>query len=132
VAALLPRRVRPAVDGGSRALQTRHPSSMIAHFDIAVVGFGPSGSVAAWRLAGAGHTVALIGTADRSRRQRIETLASGVAEQLTHLGLDSVIGQIFRGTDTSFELRWRTNSFEQRAADRHAVLVDRAAFDASL
>jgi len=104
----------------------------MAEFDIAVVGCGPSGAVAAWRLAGLGHSVALIGTGYKRRRHKIETLTPGVAEQLAHLRLHSVIDRTLPGTGTGFELRWRTNSFEPRAADQRAVLIDRAAFDTSL
>jgi flavin-dependent dehydrogenase len=104
----------------------------MAEFDIAVVGCGPSGAVAAWRLAGLGHRVALIGTGEKRRPHKLETLTPGVAELLAHLRLRGVIDWPLTGTGTGFELRWSTNSFEPRAADRQTVLVDRAPFDNSL
>src|SRR5262249_59923608 len=65
MAALLPRCLREAVRDGSCAVQCQHTYGVMAEFDIAVVGCGPSGAAVAWRLAGLGHRVALIGTGEK-------------------------------------------------------------------
>jgi flavin-dependent dehydrogenase len=100
--------------------------------DVAVVGGGPAGAVAAIRLADLGHRVILLERAPFPRHHVGEALGPGVKAQLGLLGLADLAertgGLAFGGS----MLRWGTERWEARPAHPDAVAVDRARFDAAL
>src|SRR5882672_11450499 len=73
--------VRAAIWHGCRPLRERHRNS----YDVAVLGAGPAGSVAAAVLARAGARVALLGSPSQRPQdvRRGETLAPSAASVLT-------------------------------------------------
>lgn len=100
--------------------------------EIAVVGGGPAGAVIAVRLAELGHDVVLLEGARMPRPHIGEALTPGVAEQLDFLGLSNVLERALVGTNTTFELKWRTDRFEPHTAMHPGFLIDRGVFDADL
>jgi flavin-dependent dehydrogenase len=70
--------------------------------DIAVVGGGPAGAIAALRLARLGHAVVLLHDACGRRRPACETFA----EQLAFLGLAAVLDRSAIRSAAEVELCW--------------------------
>jgi flavin-dependent dehydrogenase len=100
--------------------------------DIAIVGGGPAGAVAAIRLAQLGHRVLLLERERFPRPHVGEALSAGVRAQLDYLGLKHLArkaGGI--GFATSRE-RWRGSDWETRPIHAEALTVDRGRFDHSL
>jgi hypothetical protein len=74
--------------------------------DIAVVGGGPAGAIAALRLARLGHAVVLLHDACGRRRPACETFTASVAEQLAFLGLAAVLDRSAIRSAAEVELCW--------------------------
>lgn len=101
----------------------------MAHFDAIVVGAGPAGSTAAYRLASAGASVLLL---DKARFPRDKPCGGGVTVRALRelpFGIDPVV----EGVVDSFELRLRhRRGFSRRAARPLAFMTQRRRLDAYL
>jgi len=97
--------------------------------DICVIGGGPAGAVAAWKLARLGHAVLLIERAAFPRPHVGEALSPGVWPQLDLLGLtDDICAAGFRPTQTAI-VRWSGPPETVKHADPPGLMVDRGRFD---
>ncbi len=97
--------------------------------DICVIGGGPAGAVAAWKLARLGHTVLVIERAAFPRPHVGEALSPGVWPQLDLLGLTEVICAAgFRPTRTAI-VRWSGPPETVEHGDPPGLMVDRGRFD---
>jgi geranylgeranyl reductase family protein len=98
-------------------------------YDAIVVGAGPAGSTAAYRLADAGASVLLL---DRARFPRDKPCGGGVTiRALRQLPFD--IDPVVEGVVTSFELRiGHRRGFERTAAQPLALMTQRRRLDAYL
>jgi len=98
-------------------------------FDVCVIGGGPAGAVAAWKLARLGHTVLVIERAAFPRPHIGEALSPGVWPQLDLLGLTEVICAAgFRPTRTAI-VRWSGPPETVEHGDPPGLMVDRGRFD---
>lgn len=97
--------------------------------DVCVIGGGPAGAVAAWKLARLGHAVLLIERAAFPRPHVGEALSPGIWPQLGLLGLtDAVCAAGFRPTASAI-VRWSGPAETVRHADPPGLMVDRGRFD---
>jgi flavin-dependent dehydrogenase len=98
--------------------------------EICVVGGGPAGAVAAWKLARLGHAVLVVERAAFPRPHIGEALAPGIWTQLDLLGLtDAVCAAGFRPVATAV-VRWAGRTAETvRHPDPPGLVVDRGRFD---
>jgi geranylgeranyl reductase family protein len=101
----------------------------VASYDAIVVGAGPAGSLAAYRLASAGATVLLL---DKARFPRDKPCGGGVTIRALNelpFGIDPVV----EGVVDRFELRLRhRRSFSRRAPAPLALMTQRWRLDAYL
>jgi len=101
----------------------------VASYDAIVVGAGPAGSLAAYRLASAGRTVLLL---DKARFPRDKPCGGGVTIRALNelpFGIDPVV----EGVVDRFELRLRHRRGFSRRADRPlALMTQRRRLDAYL
>src|SRR5215467_10675624 len=101
----------------------------MASYDAIVVGAGPAGSTAAYRLASAGASVLLL---DKARFPRDKPCGGGVTVRALRelpFGIDPVV----EGVVDSFELRLRhRRGFARRAAQPLAYMTQRRRLDAYL
>lgn len=104
--------------------------------DIAVVGAGPAGSVAALVLSRAGLRVMQFGAANASIDRRGETIASGVAACLSRLGLTIGTHPEALSRVAGFLSRWGSPRETYKPTlvtpDAPTFCIDRAAFDVGL
>jgi geranylgeranyl reductase family protein len=101
----------------------------VASYDAIVVGAGPAGSLAAYRLASAGATVLLL---DRARFPRDKPCGGGVTIRALN-ELPFAIDPVVEGVVDRFELRLRhRHSFSRRAPAPLALMTQRRRLDAYL
>jgi geranylgeranyl reductase family protein len=101
----------------------------VASYDAIVVGAGPAGSLAAYRLASAGATVLLL---DRARFPRDKPCGGGVTIRALK-ELPFAIDPVVEGVVDRFELRLRhRHSFSRRAPAPLALMTQRRRLDAYL
>jgi geranylgeranyl reductase family protein len=101
----------------------------VASYDAIVVGAGPAGSLAAYRLASAGATVLLL---DRARFPRDKPCGGGVTIRALN-ELPFAIDPVVEGVVDRFELRLRhRRSFSRRAPAPLALMTQRRLLDAYL
>jgi geranylgeranyl reductase family protein len=101
----------------------------VASYDAIVVGAGPAGSLAAYRLASAGATVLLL---DRARFPRDKPCGGGVTIRALN-ELPFAIDPVVEGVVDRFELRLRhRRSFSRRAPAPLALMTQRRRLDAYL
>jgi flavin-dependent dehydrogenase len=102
---------------------------MIAHFDICVLGGGPSGATVAARLTRLGHRVALIEQRPFPRPHVGESLSPGIWPLLDVLDVPrNVVRDAVAVTEAA--IRWRAGEEHIPVHDR--VTVDRATLDSVL
>jgi choline dehydrogenase-like flavoprotein len=99
--------------------------------EVAVVGGGPAGSIAAHVLALLGRDVVLCEAAEFPRHQVGISLSPGIAKQLAFVGLGGVLDRPCHRSDIPIERRWGTQSFEPSAGPA-STIVDRGIFDLDL
>jgi flavin-dependent dehydrogenase len=101
--------------------------------DVCVIGGGPAGAVAAWKLASLGHAVLIVERAAFPRPHVGEALSPGIWPQLDLLGLTgAVCAAGFRPTATATVL-WSGSAAEAVGhADPPGLMVDRGRFDSLL
>jgi flavin-dependent dehydrogenase len=100
--------------------------------DVLVVGGGPSGVVAALRLADLGHRVVLTEARSFPRNHVGEALGPGVSAQLEFLKLSGVIQDAAALRFSHATLVWGSDIPERRPMDPRCVTVDRAHFDTAM
>jgi geranylgeranyl reductase family protein len=97
--------------------------------DVIVVGGGPSGSSAAYRLARSGRSVLVL---EKSPMPREKLCGGAVSEQaLRHLGFD-LPDELIELTCHGARIHYEGRSLSARSDDRVAILVSRARFDQHL
>jgi flavin-dependent dehydrogenase len=98
--------------------------------EVCVIGGGPAGAVAAWKLARLGHTVLVVERAAFPRPHVGEALSPGIWPQLDLLGLTGAVGAAgFHPTATA-KVRWSQVWTETvRHPDPPGLTVDRGRFD---
>lgn len=98
--------------------------------EVCVLGGGPAGAVAAWKLARLGHSVLVVERAAFPRPHVGEALSPGIWPQLDLLGLtDRVRAAGFRPTSTAV-VRWSDSLAETvRHSGPPGLMVDRGRFD---
>src|ERR1700691_2579150 len=105
--------------GGSR--MTLH------HYDVCVVGGGPAGAIAGFRVALLGHSVLIIQRPDRQKVGAIESLSTGSCRLLSELGLGDSIkadGVVWPAQAT---ICWSKPRSERNPEG--AMIVERKRFD---
>jgi flavin-dependent dehydrogenase len=100
--------------------------------DIAIVGGGPSGAVAAIRLAGLGHRVLVVERERFPRAHVGEALSPGVSAQLDCLGLAHLARDSGGICFETSRARWQAGDWETRPSHPGAMTVDRGRFDHAL
>ncbi len=97
--------------------------------EVCILGGGPAGAVAAWKLARLGHDVLVIERAAFPRSHVGEALSPGIWPQLDLLGLTDAVGAAgFRPT-ASAVVRWSGVAQTVRHPDPPGLVVDRGRFD---
>jgi geranylgeranyl reductase family protein len=101
----------------------------VERFDVAVVGAGPAGSTAAWRLARAGASVLLV---DRARFPRDKPCGGGLTDRaVAQIPFDVV--PVVEDAVRTFELGLRyERRFERRSASPLILMTQRSRLDAYL
>jgi flavin-dependent dehydrogenase len=100
--------------------------------DICILGGGPAGAVAAWKLAKLGYDVIVVERGARAPPRVGEALSPGIWTLLEQLDLTDVIsGAGFRPTAESLVF-WSDDVREMEHPDPPGLMVDRARFDALL
>ncbi|MDB5579863.1 MAG: monooxygenase FAD-binding, partial [Bradyrhizobium sp.] len=105
--------------------------SALIKTEVAVIGGGPAGSIAALVLARLGRKVVLCEAADFPRAHVGISLSPGVAKQLAFVGLDGVLDKDCHRRDLPVERRWGTPDFEPSAGPA-STIVDRGILDSDL
>ena len=107
-------------------------------YDVAIVGAGPAGSIAALVLARRGLRVALVVDAVRGggNPRRGETLAPAAAAAVSRLGLSDEMARLHMPCVSGFRSRWGSARVATRPAllvpDAKSMAVDRGLFDATI
>jgi len=97
--------------------------------EICVLGGGPAGAVAAWKLARLGHAVLIVERSPFPRPHVGAALSPGIWPQLDLLGLtDAVCAAGFRPTAAAV-IRWVGDPEATRHPDPPGLMVDRGRFD---
>ncbi|MBK8256623.1 MAG: tryptophan 7-halogenase [Polyangiaceae bacterium] len=104
---------------------------MNASFDVAVVGGGPSGAIAALRMAQLGHRVCLVEKSRFPRRHLGESLTPGVLPMLASIGAAHGV-TIGAARVESVSVHWEREATQRRDPGARGWLVDRGVFDAAL
>ena len=101
--------------------------------EICVIGGGPAGAAAAYRLARLGHDVMLIERNVRPRPRMIESLPPSILRLLEFLDLAGYVEGCLRVRSRGTAIRWddATPQFRARGED-NSFLVDRNRFDEAL
>jgi 2-polyprenyl-6-methoxyphenol hydroxylase-like FAD-dependent oxidoreductase len=99
--------------------------------EVAVVGGGPAGSIAANVLSRLGRDVILCEASEFPRYHVGISLSPGVAKQLAFVGLDGVLDKPGHRRDIPIGRRWRNQTFEPSAGPA-STIVDRGIFDSDL
>jgi 2-polyprenyl-6-methoxyphenol hydroxylase-like FAD-dependent oxidoreductase len=105
--------------------------SALIKTEIAVVGGGPAGSIAANVLSRLGRDVVLCEASEFARHHVGISLSPGVAKQLAFVGLDSVLDKPCHRRDIAIERRWGNQTFEL-STGRVSTIVDRGILDSDL
>jgi geranylgeranyl reductase family protein len=98
----------------------------MSSFDVAVVGAGPAGSTAAYRLAAAGARVLLVDKAAFPRDKPCGGGVTGRAVRLLPFPLDPVVED--RAYELELQLRYRSR-FVRRSAEPIALMTQRRVLD---
>lgn len=103
-------------------------------FDVCVIGGGPAGASAAIRLARLGHSVCVVEKAVSPRPHFIQSLAPGVREALSILGLPPEALDEHAVLINGLQLRWASQELENITPPPHGMgsVLDRGRFDARL
>jgi 2-polyprenyl-6-methoxyphenol hydroxylase-like FAD-dependent oxidoreductase len=99
--------------------------------DVAVIGGGPAGAIAAHALAKLGRSVVLCEAAEFPRDHIGISLSAGVSKQLAFIGLAGLLDSPCHLRDVCAERRWGSDDFAP-AIGLPSILVDRGVFDADL
>jgi flavin-dependent dehydrogenase len=103
--------------------------------DICVVGGGPAGSTAAWKLARLGHRVVLIERRASPRSLVVESLPAGILPVLDLLGIRQRFDAAGVLETNRTLMHWAGRTREQADGDPHSLAgftVDRGRFDQEL
>lgn len=100
--------------------------------DIAIVGGGPAGAVAARQLASRGYQVTLFEQTPFPRPRIGESIAAGVLPLLTSLELRDRIVATANPRNGRTRIHWQEDLVQDPDPERTGLLVDRGAFDKSL
>jgi flavin-dependent dehydrogenase len=103
-------------------------------YDACVVGGGPAGAIAAFRLANFGHRVCLVEAEAFPRPHVGESLSPGVRPLFELLGLGEILARSCMGPERETLLCWKQPRPERISSDvkRGGLLVDRGEFDLRL
>jgi 2-polyprenyl-6-methoxyphenol hydroxylase-like FAD-dependent oxidoreductase len=105
--------------------------SALTKAEVAVVGGGPAGAIAALVLARLGRDVVLCEGSGFPRAHVGISLSPGVAKQLAFVGLDSVLDKPCHRRNIPLETRWGTPGFEPSVGPA-STIVDRGILDSDL
>src|SRR6266850_1235653 len=95
-------------------------------YDVAIVGGGPAGSTAAYRLARAGASVLLVDRATFPRDKPCGGGVTGRAARLLPFSIDPVVEDVVNRLDVSLDYRYR---FVRRARRPLALMTQRRRLD---
>jgi flavin-dependent dehydrogenase len=101
--------------------------------EICVIGGGPAGAAAAYRLARLGHSVMLIERRTCPHLRTIESLPSSVLQLLEFLDLTGYVDECLRVRAFGTAIRWQDTVPQFRAeGDNNPFLINRNQFDEAL
>jgi geranylgeranyl reductase family protein len=98
----------------------------VAAYDVAIVGAGPAGSTAAYRLAGAGASVLLLDKATFPRDKPCGGAVTGRAARLLPFSIEPVVEDVVDRMDLGLRYRHR---FSRRAREPLAYMTQRVRLD---